>query len=192
MRKVINIMCGLVFVGLILITSMYEQLNTVEASSVTTIVALSGQTMHSTPNRVSRTETINLSQYTYSTSNNVYGSMTALLVGGSVIWRSQDYAGNHYNGSLDSILQNYDGQTVTFQASASTGTINAYSRVTKRLLNNKPKIELLSLDNQVKSEIEGNNNLGLNGSVSDQDVGNSILIFYSIDNIPGHQNNVLP
>ncbi|MFD1736257.1 DNRLRE domain-containing protein [Bacillus salitolerans] len=58
--------------------------------------------------------------------------------------------------------------------------------------NNAPEISLTTANGQVLSELSGNNNLQINGNVMDVDTGDNLLIKYSIDNLSGHQNKILP
>ncbi|MFD1736251.1 hypothetical protein ACFSCX_06690 [Bacillus salitolerans] len=58
--------------------------------------------------------------------------------------------------------------------------------------NNAPEISLTTSNGQVLSELSGNNNLQIKGNVMDVDTGDSLLIKYTIDNLSGHQNKILP
>ncbi|MFD1736249.1 hypothetical protein ACFSCX_06680 [Bacillus salitolerans] len=58
--------------------------------------------------------------------------------------------------------------------------------------NQSPTINFTTTNNQVLSNVSGQNILQLNGSVTDSNVGDSILIKYSIKGLSGHQNKVLP
>ncbi|MFD1736255.1 hypothetical protein ACFSCX_06710 [Bacillus salitolerans] len=87
----------------------------------------------------------------------------------------------------------HSGSIIRINTSYNSGVITPSSKINVgNLYNQVPTLTLTTPNKQVLSNLNGNNTLQLNGSVTDSNVDDSILIKYSIEGLSGHQNKVLP
>lgn len=128
------------------------------------------------------------------TSYNSGGSSCQPVSGGGMAhcWTS-DYT---YYGKA-SVLVREKGTYIEVVSSSNrnaysdNGVTGGYWYVYKGVINNEPQLSVSNTNEQLFSEVDGNNVFQLNGDVSDSDIGDSLIVKYTIDGLPNHQNNTI-
>ncbi|MFD1736253.1 hypothetical protein ACFSCX_06700 [Bacillus salitolerans] len=133
-----------------------------------------------------------------------YSSLSGMTQS-SFSFPSGTYSSNISTSTVD-LLKDYPSAPVRYVVHGSTysgsndvghypiSTSKNYTENSNKFFtfNNPPSINLTTSSNLYLSEVLDRNVFPLNGSVVDLDLGNELIIQYTIDGLAGHQNKIVP
>ncbi|MFD1736252.1 hypothetical protein ACFSCX_06695 [Bacillus salitolerans] len=184
MKRAIKIVCIIVvLIGIFMITSNIDHLEKVKANTNPQVIEAQRGTYMSGANYLVGKHS--------SGDNSIYcGSMIAVTIDPSKTYYCQlKVDGSSVRGSA--AIENLSGYYESYNTPYGDSQWFEWT-LYSQLKNANPTLTTTTINNQVFSEVSGENVLQLNGSVLDLDNGDLLQIKYSIDSLNDHQKKVIP